>query len=363
MAIFGPEAPCQAQPHTDSLFIMKSATLRRSGLPALMVLVALGCGEGNPDTTNGAAGQGGATSPSGEAGASGGGTAGAGTGAVGGAGTGGAGAGGAGAGGTGNALEPDPAFLPKATGPCPDFKEGKITVTPDGKARDVQIWVSDAATTLDGPLIFYWHGTGGSPVNQPPNAIGASNIKAITDKGGIVAAPFHDPAAGTFPWFLTTGSGAEDDLRVADEVLACAIEKVGIDLRHIHSMGMSAGGLHTTQMSYRRSGYLASVVTYSGGKIGDPPNQDPSNKFAAMIFHGGMGDQVVIDFQPISEAYRDDLKGMGHFAFICDHGMGHKIPVDAVDSVHQFLEDHPFGTAPSPYEGGLPAGFPAYCKL
>ena len=236
-------------------------------------------------------------------------------------------------------------------------------MTPDGKPRDVQIWISDAAKTLDGPLIFYWHGTGSSPVVEPPYGIGGANVAAIKDQGGIIAAPYHDPAAGQFPWFLTGGTGPEDDLRVADEILACAIEKVGVDTRHIHSMGMSAGGLNTTQMSYRRSGYLASVVTYSGGLLGMPPNQDPSNKFAAMIFHGGATDMVVIGFQAVSEAYRDNLKGSGHFAFICDHGMGHSIPTDAVDSVRRFFEDHPYGTDPSPYVSGLPAGFPSYCAL
>jgi predicted esterase len=319
---------------------------------AVMASCALGCGEGGQGTSaSGSAassGQGGGASASG----------------AGGSGTGGAETGGGGAGGSISApQQPDAASLPKATGPCPDFTEGTITVTPDGKARDVRVWISDAAKTLDGPLFFYWHGTNSSPITEPPYGIGADNLNAIKDKGGIVVAPFHDPAAGTFPWFLTTGSGPEDDLRVADEVVACAIEKVGVDIRRIHSMGMSAGGLQTTQMSYRRSGYLASVVTYSGGLLGSPPNQYPANLFPAMIFHGGPDDKVVVGFQAISEAYRDDLRGAGHFAFICDHGKGHSIPTDAVDSVRQFFEDHPFGAVPSPYTAALPAGFPSYCGL
>jgi predicted esterase len=276
-----------------------------------------------------------------------------------------AGTGGSGGEGTGGstASGPDPAFIPAATSTCPELAEGKITVSPDGKPRDVQIWISDAAKTLDGPLIFYWHGTGSSPVAEPPYGLGAANVEAIKAQGGIIAAPFHDPDAGQWPWFLTTGSGPEDDLRVADEVLACAIEKVGVDLRRIHAIGMSAGGLNTTQMSWRRSGYLASVVTYSGGQLGAVVEQDANNKFAAMIFHGGVDDQVVISFQQVSEAYRTELRDRDHFAFICDHGMGHDIPTDATGSVRQFFEDHPYGTVPSPYVGGLPAGFPAYCSL
>lgn len=273
--------------------------------------------------------------------------------------------GGAGGGSTSAApvpTTPSQAFLPTATGPCPELAEGKITVTPDGKARDVEIWMSDAAKTLDGPLIFYWHGTGSSPIQEPPFGIGNTALQEILAQGGIVAAPHHDPDAGTFPWYLVLGE-QEDDLRVADEVLACAIEKVGVDLRRIHSMGMSAGALHTTQMAYRRSGYLASVATYSGGQLSDIPNQDETNLFAAMIMHGGSSDNVVISFQKASETFHTKLNDLGHFSFLCNHGLGHKIPTDARDSVWRFFQDHPFGTVPSPYKSGLPATFPSYCAL
>jgi len=138
---------------------------------------------------------------------------------------------------------------------------------------------------------------------------------------------------------------------------------VGVDLRRIHSIGMSAGGLQTTQMSFRRSGYLASVVTFSGGLLGAAPLQEQQNKFAAMIVHGGDSDVVGIGFKPISEAYRDALQTNGHFAFICDHGGGHSIPQDIQPSVSLFFADHPFGTSPSPYASALPGSFPVYCSL
>jgi hypothetical protein len=31
--------------------------------------------------------------------------------------------------------------------------------------------------------------------------------------------------------------------------------------------------------------------------------------------------------------------------------------------VVQFFFDHPYGTIPSPYAGGLPASVPSYCSL
>jgi len=57
------------------------------------------------------------------------------------------------------------------------------------------------------------------------------------------------------------------------------------------------------------------------------------------------------------------LKSAGHFAILCNHGMGHTIPFAATASVGRFLADHPFGTDPSPYGGGLPQGFPSYCTI
>jgi len=262
-----------------------------------------------------------------------------------------------------------PANIPQITGTCPDFIEGVITVSPAGNSqpRNVKIWVSDAANGLDGPIVFYWHGTGGSP-NEALTGLGIDTINAIKAEGGIVVAPYHDPDSGTYPWFLTTYplQTREDDLRVADEVLACAIEKIGIDTSRIHSIGMSAGGLQTAQFSFRRSNYIASAVTYSGGILScsfPPPNQDPSNKFAAMIFHGGVNDIVVISFKTASECYKNLLIANGNFAFICDHGNGHTMPSGVQDDIWQFFQDHRYGFDPSIYESGLPSDFPSYCGL
>lgn len=261
-----------------------------------------------------------------------------------------------------------PDTLPEPTGPCPDFVDGVITVSPAQNKipRKVRVWMSEKANTLDGPLVFYWHGTGSSP-DEAVIGLGEDTITAILAEGGIVAAPYHDPEAVQFPWFLTTYplNSREDDLRVADEILACACEKIGIDTARIHSMGFSAGGLHTAQMSFRRSGYIASVATYSGGIrvfTSLPPNPYPANKFAAMIFHGGATDVMIIQFQQASECYRDVLVDEGHFAILCDHGMGHVIPTGARGSVWRFFQDHRYGFNPSIYQSTLPTDFPEYCS-
>jgi poly(3-hydroxybutyrate) depolymerase len=265
----------------------------------------------------------------------------------------------------GSTGEPEPVMptmLPTATGTCPTLAAGDITFAPAGiEPRDVHVWMSDAAATMDGPFVFYWHGTGSNP-QEAVYGLGKDYIDQVVAQGGIIVAPYHDPAAGDFPWWLVVGD-REDDLLLADEILACAIDQVGVDVRRIHVSGMSAGGLQTSQMSFRRSGYVASAAPYSGGIIVDPPDQDASNPLAAMIFHGGKNDIVVLSFKDTSERYEQAIEKRGGFAFICDHGLGHTIPQDAQASVWKFFYDHPFGTRPSSYKDGLPTGFPAYCAL
>ena len=259
---------------------------------------------------------------------------------------------------------PEPTMLPTPTGTCPELVSGDVMFAPAGiEPRAVRLWISDAAAAMDGPIVFYWHGTGSQPL-EAQYGLGADYIDQVVAQGGIIAAPHHDPAAGDFPWFLVLGT-QEDDIILADEVLACAIEQVGVDVRRIHTAGMSAGGLQTSQFSYRRSGYVASAVPYSGGFVGPTPvDQDPSNPLAAMIFHGGESDVVVVSFQEASERYLQALEDAGRFGFICNHGMGHTIPQGAAQaSVWNFFQAHPFGTQPSPYAAGLPADFPDYCAL
>jgi predicted esterase len=254
--------------------------------------------------------------------------------------------------------------VPSATGPCPEFKEGTLAFAPAGLAaqRSARVWISNQADAKDGPIIFYWHGTGSSPA-EALVGLGLKTINEVKSLGGMVVAPVADPAAGQYPWFLVSGN-KQDDLVLMDEILGCAVQKKGIDTRRIHSIGMSAGGLQTAQVSFRRSGYIASAVTYSGGVItGSPPDQDPTNRFAAMIFHGGASDVQVVSFQTASENYHALLDQTGRFSFLCNHGQGHTIPTGAVASVWRFFQDHPYGTDPSPYESGLPAGFPSYCSL
>ena len=252
--------------------------------------------------------------------------------------------------------------LPAPTGTCPQLVNGDVTFAPAGiPPRKVKLALGANATTK-GPLVLYWHATGSSPL-EAAYSLGSSH-DALTAAGAVIASPYSDAAAGTFEWFLVNGSTKLDDFLLADEIVACLAAANRIDPLQIHSMGMSAGALQTSAFSFLRSNYVASVATFSGGipDGSDVPAQNPANKFAALIFAGGPSDNVFgLDFVAASQHYKQMLTATGHFAAICDHGLGHEIPLDAAPSVVTFFAANPYGAWPSPYASGLPSSFPAYC--
>ena len=255
--------------------------------------------------------------------------------------------------------------LPTSTGTCPTLVNGDVTFAPAGMTpRKVKLAFNPTAANNRGSLLIYWHATGSSPL-EAAYALGATQT-AILAAGGVVASPYSDDAAGQFEWFIVNQSAKQDDFLLADEIVACLHAAQRINPNHIHSMGMSAGALQTTAFSFVRSNYIASVATYSGGTPNgfNPTAQAPQNKFAALIFDGGASDNVFgVDFQAASVAFQAKLKSTGHFAPRCNHGKGHEIPLDAAPSVAAFFDANAFGVWPSPYQNGLPAGFPGYCAL
>ena len=253
--------------------------------------------------------------------------------------------------------------IPTPTGTCPTLANGDVTFAPAGMApRKVKLNLPDHAAP--GQLLFYWYATG-SGTFESAYSLG-STLSAITAAGGTVATPYADASAGQFEWFIVNQSPKQDDFLLADEVVACLSQAGYVDPNHIHAMGMSAGALQTTAFSFIRASYVASVATYSGGIPPQfmPVDQDPANKFAALIFDGGATDDVFgVDFQAASKAYKAKLDADGHFTAICDHGKGHDIPLDAAPSVAAFFTANGWGAWPSPYASGLPSTFPSYCSL
>ncbi|MBX3183547.1 MAG: hypothetical protein KIT72_05445 [Polyangiaceae bacterium] len=250
--------------------------------------------------------------------------------------------------------EPPREWLPEIYGTCPEFVVGEgtdVVFQTSRGDRPVRLWMSEAAKTLDGPLVFYWHGWHGSP---GLSGITRGALNRLLEMGGMFVAPYVDPEAPSNYWTAW-------ELLTADQVVACAIANVGIDKRHIHSIGYSAGGMQTYRMIHQRSGYLASAIMYSPGTNGGPgARQETENEIPTIITWGDTEDTI---FRTLAEQYFDRLTGYGFFSMMCHHTGGHIQPSGVRDRALDFLLAHPYGVNPPPYAGGVPSDYPEYCGL
>jgi predicted esterase len=245
----------------------------------------------------------------------------------------------------------------------------QTTLTAGGQTIKADVWMG---TKGGGPIIFHWHGTGSSATLEVPYAF---DTAAVIAAGGIIFGPEATTRTGT-----PTGNTGDDvwyqsDAALMDQAVACAMAQLHSDGRHIHSSGYSAGALQAVYVWYARSGYVASVISYSGGDdyINRAALQDSANAAPAIVAHGGAGVDTfsagtsTTDFSQTSAAwesiiaadhghYIDCNDGGNHIAFFQTRAPNLK-PVTL-----QFFLDHPFGVAPEPYST-LPSGFPSYCKL
>jgi hypothetical protein len=256
---------------------------------------------------------------------------------------------------TGDPLEP---IIPEVSGECPVFKSGTATI---GGTGGISI-SAGAKAEGTGSLIFYWHGTGSS-AGEYNTMMPAAVRSEITGAGGVIIA--FGASKNTGGDCSGTGTFGKDDFKIADLITACAVKNHGINPKRIYTTGCSAGGLMAGCMGIQRSNYIAAVAPNSGGiTVGYGMLQDPKRVPNVMTMNGGSGDNVIVNFGQTSAAYDNWMLAKGAFAINCEHSSGHcGAPASLQTSAWQFLKDHPFGTKPSPYAGGLPAGFDKTCKI
>lgn len=264
-----------------------------------------------------------------------------------------------------------PTHLPTVSGQCPTFPAGGGTVTFSAStgSMQAQIW---AGTNRGGPLLLYWNGTASSAQSEVPLAF---DTNAVAASGGMIVGFNSGTRTGTPTGNTGDAYWYDSDVPIADQAVACAIQQGLIDPKRIHVAGYSAGGLQTVYMWHARSGYVASVISYSGGEIGlndatasDAPLEDSTNIEPAIAAHGAAGsDSLIVDFANASATWESAIKQAGGFSIDCNDGGNHTAffttrapPLKPV--AWQFFLDHPFGVKPEPYTK-LPAGFPSYCKI
>lgn len=248
--------------------------------------------------------------------------------------------------------------LPPIMGECPAFNNGTTIMVAGHRG----VAISAGEKGKGGPLLFYWHGTGGSAM-EAQRTLPASVRTEILSSGGIIAAFNGQQSSGTEGDCSGTAAHNMADFKAADQIAACAVRDHGIDPRRIYATGCSAGGLQSGCMAQLRSSYMAAVAPNSGGVVFPQRWQDEHSP-AVFTMHGGSSDVVIVTFSETSRTFDMSAKDHGSFVVNCNHGGGHcRAPADLQTAAWQFMKDHPWGFTTSPWATAFPAGVPDYCKI
>jgi predicted esterase len=245
--------------------------------------------------------------------------------------------------------------IPPVNGDCPDFKNSTINFM---GISGLQIVAGAKPTAPTAPMVLYWHGT---VSNAGEFALMAGAVQqGVVSQGGILVSPNGTTGGDLLSGTSIFGAG---DLKVMDQLVACAVKNNNVDPKKIYTMGCSAGGLMSVATAAMRSGYIAAAAPNSGGTT-VPPMFQNAHTPALMTVHGKMGsDVVVIDFASSSASADMLFKSKGGFVIDCDTGAGHCGGGGLAGDAWKFFQAHPFGVDPEPWASMLPAGFSAQCKI
>lgn len=245
--------------------------------------------------------------------------------------------------------------VPMVSGDCPEFRNSTITFM---GLRGIQIVAGTKAASPSAPMVFYWHGTGST--SGEFSLMAGAVQQGVESEGGVLVS-FQGTTGGD----LLSGTAifGAGDFNLADQLLACAVREHNVDPRRVFATGCSAGGLFSGAMAAARSSYLAAAAPNSGGWTA-PVAFQTKYAPALMTIHGAPGrDVVIIDFSNSSATADKAFKAAGGFVINCNHGGGHCGGAGFAGDIWKFFKAHPYGTTPSPWVGGLPAGFSSQCKI
>ena len=230
----------------------------------------------------------------------------------------------------------------------------------DGVERTALIHFPSLAAGERAPLVFAWHGHGGT-------ARGFSGRLGIQEHwpGAIVAYPrglptpgkLTDPEGRRSGWASDVGEGPNRDLRFFDTMLADLVERGIADPERVFSTGHSNGGGFTYTLLMERGERLAAIApsaSASSRHRGRPIPRMPIMHFAGrndglvkMSWQQRTIDEIRRQFRcapPRRWGDHPDCRihpsGTDAFLVTCIHDDGHRLFEDTGELVTRFFREH-----------------------
>ena len=231
----------------------------------------------------------------------------------------------------------------------------------DEVERTAWVRVPELEGDSKAPLVFAWHGHGGSSRASSrsfkthehwPEAI-------VVYPQGLKTPGFYDPEGKRSGWETKAKADENKDLKFFDVMLADFLERGIVDERRIHSTGHSNGGGFTYTLLFERGSVFASMAPSSSAV---PRSYRRSQPEHVPIFHlaGEADDVVLMRWQqpainallgynecgepvrwadhPLCKLYPSEV-GAPVVTYI--HPGGHRMPKDSGELFVRFFKEHP----------------------
>ena len=250
---------------------------------------------------------------------------------------------------------------------CPVLLPGENTMTSAERSRTFIVQLPKQATSTAGlPVIFLFHGVDGTPEGMIDTS-GLLPEQAKDKPFVIVSARSERDAKGKAllktDWYYASPFYDMDnpDLVFFDDMHKCVGDQFGLDKSRVYAMGLSGGGLMSSFLTLHRGKVIAAAAPFSGGYLHPWPKDSGTAPF--VFSWGGPTDKAYEqNFDAMALTILKGFKDSGHFTIACNHGLGHKWPVEGGAYAAKFLLAHTLGGS-NPFANGLGDGWPAYCKI
>lgn len=174
-------------------------------------------------------------------------------------------------------------------------------ITADNVERTYRLYIPDSLdTTQPAPLVFNFHGTGGTPERQA----GLSDLESVAAKDGfIVISPqavfrYQDDSPQT--WNVEKKPGV-DDVNFVQAMIREVSEQYAIDAKRIYATGFSGGARMSSRLACDLSDTIAAIAPVAGVRF--PDDCEPTRAVPVMTFHGTQDPVNTYELKPTSPPY------------------------------------------------------------